>query len=78
MINPITNIVVPSVIILISNIFSGKHGSYRYEVVSAILGWIGGGGLLVGFITYYFSFLSLGFWLNYLSNFLLSIGGFSA
>ncbi len=34
-----TGILIPSIVILIANIFSDKHGSYRYECVTAIFGW---------------------------------------
>lgn len=31
--------IVPAVIILIGNLFSGKHGSSRWEIVTAVFGW---------------------------------------
>jgi len=31
--------VVPVVIVLIANLLSGKHGSLRWETVTAIFGW---------------------------------------
>jgi uncharacterized membrane protein YuzA (DUF378 family) len=31
--------IVPAVIVLIANLLSGKHGSLRWETVTAIFGW---------------------------------------
>ena len=31
--------IVPAVIILVANLSSGKHGSLRWETVTAIFGW---------------------------------------
>lgn len=31
--------IVPAVIVLMANILSGKHGSLRWETVTAIFGW---------------------------------------
>lgn len=31
--------IVPAVIILVANLLSGKHGSLRWETVTAIFGW---------------------------------------
>jgi hypothetical protein len=31
---------VPAVILLIANLMSGPHGSKRYEVVTAVFGWL--------------------------------------
>ena len=31
--------IVPAIIVLVANLLSGKHGSLRYETVTAIFGW---------------------------------------
>lgn len=31
--------IVPAVILLVANLLSGKHGSLRWETVTAIFGW---------------------------------------
>lgn len=36
----IAEYLIPSLIILIANIFSGEHGSKHYEFVTAVFGWI--------------------------------------
>jgi hypothetical protein len=33
---------VPAVILLAANLMSGRHGSMRYEVVTAVFGWTAG------------------------------------
>jgi len=45
--NIFSEIILPSVIILIANVFSREYGSYRYEVVTAIFGWIAGSFLTI-------------------------------
>lgn len=42
--------IVPTLIIFIANVFSDKHGSFRYEFISAIFGWVGGGCLLLALL----------------------------
>ena len=34
-----TSQIVPAVVILAANLLSGKHGSHRYEAVTALFGW---------------------------------------
>jgi hypothetical protein len=31
--------IVPAIVILVANLLSGKHGSLRWETVTAIFGW---------------------------------------
>ncbi len=38
--------IVPAVIILVANLLSGKHGSLRWETVTAIFGWSAGFSLI--------------------------------
>ena len=38
--------IVPAVVILVANLFSGRHGSVRWETVTAVFGWGAGIGLL--------------------------------
>jgi uncharacterized membrane protein YuzA (DUF378 family) len=35
----LTDQLVPAVILLTANLMSGRHGSKRYEVVTAVFGW---------------------------------------
>lgn len=35
----LTDQLVPAVILLAANLMSGRHGSMRYEVVTAVFGW---------------------------------------
>ncbi len=39
--------IVPALIMLLANLLSGRHGSLRWETVTAIFGWAGAGSLLV-------------------------------
>jgi hypothetical protein len=32
--------IVPALVVLVANLMSGKHGSQRYEKVTAIFGWL--------------------------------------
>lgn len=34
--------IVPAVVVLVANIFSGRHGSGRWETVTALFGWTAG------------------------------------
>jgi|GEM_PF-1846721 len=63
--------IVPSVIILIANLLSGKPGSLRWETVTAIFGWTA----LISLI----GFLIVQVWMpgNSIKDYLLQICGFS-
>jgi len=62
--------VVPATIILVANLLGGKHGSLRWETVTAIFGWAAGISLVSYLLVYAFSF-------KYISNdFLLQVSGF--
>lgn len=42
--------VIPAVVLCAANVLSGRHGSLRWETVTAVFGWIGAFGLAVGII----------------------------
>lgn len=44
----LTDQLVPAVILLAANLMSGRHGSRRYEVVTAVFGWTA----LIAFLAY--------------------------
>jgi len=62
--------IVPAVIVLIANLLSGKHGSIRWETVTAIFGWTAGLSLIL--------FLVLSVFLpeHVAKNYILQISGF--
>ena len=33
--------IIPAVVLLLANLLSGRHGSFRWETVTAIFGWVG-------------------------------------
>jgi len=47
--------IVPAIIVLAANLMSGKHGSIRWETVTAIFGWTAGLSLILFLILSDFS-----------------------
>ncbi len=39
--------IVPAVVVLLANLLSGRHGSSRWETVTALFGWLGAVSLAV-------------------------------
>jgi hypothetical protein len=39
--------IVPAAMLLLANLMSGRHGSRRYEVITAVFGWAALGSMLV-------------------------------
>lgn len=52
-----TEILIPSVIITVSNIFSHEYGSQRYKNVTAIFGWTACGFLTIWTVSWILSFI---------------------
>lgn len=72
-----TSILIPTLIIFVTNVFSGTHGSIQYEKMTAIFGWCAGISLSALFIVYV---LLIPFplpWLSYSKNLLAEIFYFS-
>lgn len=42
--------IVPAVIVLVGNLLSGKHGSSRWEKVTAVFGWVAAVSLIAYFL----------------------------
>jgi len=63
--------IVPAVIVLIANLLSGKHGSSRWETVTALFGWVAVVSLIAYLVTVIF------FSENPAKNYLLQVLSFS-
>jgi hypothetical protein len=63
--------IVPAVIMLVGNLLSGKHGSSRWETVTAVFGWVAGVSLLAYLLALMF------FPGSPAKEFLMQIAGFS-
>lgn len=48
--SPFIEYIIPSIIIVISNVFGGDYRSRKYEIVTAIFGWLGAISLTLYFI----------------------------
>ncbi len=46
--------IIPAIIIIFANLFGGKHGSNRYEIISASFYWLGATCLILVFISGWF------------------------
>jgi len=42
--------IVPAIIVLVATLLSGDHGSSRWEIVTAIFGWVAATSLLFGIL----------------------------
>jgi hypothetical protein len=42
--------IIPAAVLLFANLMSGRHGSRRYEMVTAVFGWMAGTSLLAWLI----------------------------
>lgn len=73
----ITGILVPSLIILIANIFSGNYGSYRYECITALFGWTACISLVLYLLVLLFLVFFPSAWLQYGKQLLLAVFYFS-
>jgi uncharacterized membrane protein YuzA (DUF378 family) len=66
----VTTQIIPAVIVVVANLFSGKHGSFRWETVTAIFGWTAIISLIAFFVV---SIFQVG---SFLKDYLLQIFGF--
>ena len=66
-----TSQIIPALVVLFSNLMSGKQGGHRWEIVTALFGWCGAISLAAYFILFVFSTNPA------IKSYVLQFGGFT-